>query len=334
MKRLLTAALAATALLASACGSDGTDTAEPTAPASSPSSASSAHSPSRAPSTSASPSHRPHRTKKPSPPATSAAPARNAVSKILVFVVENHSFDQMRAEMPFTRSLAEHYGYAAHYTAITHPSLPNYLAIAGGSTFGVHDDGPPSVHPVSSPSVFGRAVQEGSTARLYADAMSSPCQAVNGGRYAVKHNPWAYFTAERSLCAQDDVPLAAFGGDVAAGRLPAVGMVIPDLCNDAHDCSLGQADQWLSTYVQQAMSGPDWNAGHLAIVITADEDDDHHGNQVLTVVAHPALSGVVASTPLTHYSLSRAYADVAGFAPLGEASGAPDLLAAFGLTAG
>jgi acid phosphatase len=80
------------------------------------------------------------------------------------------------------------------------------------------------------------------------------------------------------------------------------------------------------------MKGPDWRSGHLAIVITADEDDRDHGNRILTVVAHPALHHVVVSAPLTHYALSRAYADVAGFAPLHHARTAPDLLRRFGLT--
>jgi acid phosphatase len=164
--------------------------------------------------------------------------------------------------------------------------------------------------------------------------MSSRCQADPAGTYAVKHNPWAYFPAEASSCEQDDVPLIAFGTDVGAGRLPTVGMVIPDLCNDAHDCSLGQADNWLATNVGLAMSGPDWSSGCLAIVITADEDDRAHGNQVLTVVAHPSLDHLVVSVPLDHYSLSRAYADVAGVPALANAAPANDLLEAFGLTSG
>lgn len=258
----------------------------------------------------------------------------NQVTKLLVFVVENHSLDQMRRGMPFVRGLADRYGYATRYRAVTHPSLPNYLAIAGGDTFGVRDDASPAVHPLAGPTVFGSAIAAGSTAKLYAEGMDTRCQLENGGRYAVKHNPWAYFTDERELCRRHDVPLRRLATDVDAGHLPAVGMVIPDLCNDAHDCSLGQADQWLGTYVQQAMSGPDWADGHLAIVITADEDDDHHGNQVLTVVVHPSLRHRVVSTALTHYSLSRALAEVGGFAPLGQATTAADLLQAFGLTAG
>ena len=59
------------------------------------------------------------------------------MTKLLVFVVENHSFDQMREEMPWTFALSERYGYADEYTALAHPSLPNYLAMIGGGTFGV-----------------------------------------------------------------------------------------------------------------------------------------------------------------------------------------------------
>jgi acid phosphatase len=161
--------------------------------------------------------------------------------------------------------------------------------------------------------------------------MTSPCQLAPAGTYAVKHNPWAYFPAEASSCQSGDVPLTAFGPDVAAGRLPTVGMVIPDLCNDAHDCDLSQADDWLATNVGVAMSGPDWASGHLGIVITADEDDREHGNQILTVVANPSIDHLVVSEPLDHYALSRAYAEVAGVAPLANAANAADLLDAFGL---
>lgn len=267
------------------------------------------------------------------PSSVSGSSSVPTVTKLLVFMVENHSLDQMRSEMPFTRGLAERYGYADHYDAITHPSLPNYLAIAGGDTFGIHDDGSPAVHALGGSSIFGRALQHGRTARLYAESMGRPCQSVAAGDYAVRHNPWAYFGDEAALCRRDDVSLRAFGSDVAQGRLPAVGMVIPDLCDDAHDCTLRQADAWLRSYVGRAMSGPDWASGHLAIVITADEDDNHHGNRILTVVAHPTLHHLVVSKPLSHYALSRAYAEVAGVAPLRHAADAPELLQAFGLVA-
>ena len=261
-------------------------------------------------------------------------PAAPTVTKLLVFIVENHSLQQVRDGMPWVSRLADTYGYATRYRAITHPSLPNYLAIAGGDTFGVTDDKPPADHPLPGPSVFGRAVRTGQTATTYAEGMTSRCQLTNEGRYAVRHNPWTYFSSERRLCRRHDVPLTQLAGDITDGVLPAVGLVIPDVCNDAHDCSLGTANTWLKREVGAVLDGPDFASGDLAVVITADEDDRRHGNRVLTVVAQPDLSHVVVRRALTHYSLSRSYAEVAGVQPLGQARTARSLLRAFGLTPG
>jgi phosphatidylinositol-3-phosphatase len=217
---------------------------------------------------------------------------------------------------------------------MTHPSLPNYLAIAGGSTFGVQDDHPPSDHPISGPSVFGEALDHGLTARVYADSMPAPCTVTDTGQYLARHNPWTYFVDERSACEQNDLPLDQFAGDVRSGRLPDAGMVVPDRCHDAHDCPLATADAWMRQQIGLAMSGPDFRAGRLAIVVTADEDDGSQGNVVLTIVVHPSVQGVVATSLLSHLSLSRLYSQVLGLPPLREAATAPDMATAFGLDLG
>jgi hypothetical protein len=286
------------------------------------------------------PSAPPHptRTHKPtSPPASSGSSTPKSqrppvVSKVLVFVVENHSLDQMRDGMPYTYSLAERYGYADSYRALTHPSLGNYLAIAGGSTFGVVDDRDPAAHPIEGPDVFSAALAAGKTAGLYAEGMPGTCWLENGGaRYVVRHNPWTYFVDGRSGCERFDVPLSELSSDSAAGSLPNVGMVIPDLCNDAHDCGLATADEWLREHVRPILGGPDWRSGRLAVVITADEDDRNQGNLVLTAVIHPSLHHVVVDEALTHLSLSRLCSEASGLTPLRAAQTAPSLAQAFGL---
>jgi hypothetical protein len=65
--------------------------------------------------------------------------------------------------------------------------------------------------------------------------------------------------------------------------------------------------------------------------VTADEDDRHSGNVVLTSVLSSHLSHKVVSTPLTHYSLTRYVAQVLGVTPLKKGSTAPDMKVAFGL---
>jgi hypothetical protein len=268
------------------------------------------------------------------PDAVVAAPvparaARPAITKVLTFVVENHSLRQMKASMPYVYGLAKKYAYADHYRAITHPSLPNYLAMVSGGTQGVTDDGAPAEHPLTGQTVFDQALSLGRTATVYADAMTEPCQLTSAGRYAVKHNPWAYFTDGRAACLRNDVPVDRLAADAAAGTLPHAGMVIPDLVHDAHDAGLRTADAWLRSQIKLVRAGPDWRSGHLAIVVTADEDDFAGNNTVLTVVASRYQVHKVVHRPLTHYSLTALYDAVLGAQPLGQAAGAPSMVRTF-----
>jgi acid phosphatase len=269
-----------------------------------------------------------------STPAPHPAPVgQAAVTKVLVFIVENHSLGQMRSKMAYTFGLAQRFGYATSFTAIRHPSLPNYIAIAGGQTYEITNDDNPSANPVRGTSVFGQAVAAGKTAAVFAEGMPQNCATSNGGSdYAVKHNPWAYFTNERQTCQKYDVPLDQLDGAIKHGVLPDVGMVIPNLCNDAHDCPLATADTWFKGWMTKIFDGPDWRSGHLAVVLTADEDNTSAGNNVLTVVIHPSQKANVVTTPLTHYSLTRFYEEVAGVPYLFDAASAPSMTKAFGLS--
>jgi hypothetical protein len=265
-------------------------------------------------------------------PAIAAAAPNATVTKILVFVEENHSLAEMMTGMPYAFGLARQFGYATHYRAIGHPSLPNYLAITGGESYGITDDDGPSVHRLGGESVFGQAIAVDKTAAIYADGMPINCARTDGGfDYAVRHNPWVYHTTERADCRKYDVPATQFAAAISNGQLPNAGMVIPDLCNDAHNCALGTADNWFKGWMGAIFAGPDWKSGHLAIVLTADEDDKSEDNTVLTVVIHPSQMAHVVATPLTHYSLCGLFADVLGVPYLLNAATAPSMATAFGL---
>lgn len=276
------------------------------------------------------------------PPAVTPAPENLAtmsgaaatmprITKVLVFVEENHSLSQMASSMPFVYGLAKQYAYATNYTAIRHPSLPNYLAIAGGSTFGVSDDKDRSAHRISGNSVFDQALRAGRTAKVYAESAPARCALHDSGYYAVRHNPWTYFASRRAACRRHDVRVSALARDVAARRLPTVGMVIPNLVHDAHDSSLAAADAWIKKKILMIQQGPDWASGHLAVVITADEDDHNQGNKVMTVLASRYQPRMVITTALNHFSLTRFIDDVAGTRYLRGAATAASMTAAFGV---
>src|SRR5262252_1867065 len=272
-----------------------------------------------------------------SSPATRAASAPGGVSKILVIMEENHGTAEVfPSGMPYLWHLARRYGYASDWSAITHPSLPNYLAIFSGSAFNDPPDcgpGPGCAYP--APSVFGQALALGKTARSYEESMPSPCDRSDGGAYAVRHNPWAYIPGETAACRSGDVPAGtpaggALASAVRAGTLPSVGLITPNLINDAHDGTLGQADAWLRRWIPVIMSGPDWRHGRLAIAVVFDEGEP--GLRVPFVLIAPGLSGAVTRQPLDHYALTRLIDQVIGAPPLRQAAGAPDLARRLGLT--
>jgi phosphatidylinositol-3-phosphatase len=268
-------------------------------------------------------------------PVAPSVVATATVTKALTIIEENHSYAQMKAGMPYLFGLSQKYGYATNWTATTHPSLPNYLAMAGGSTFGVTNDSAPSINGSkvgTHKSVFDQAIDAGKTAKTYAEGMPSNCSLVTGGvRYAVKHNPWAYFGSSRARCNAFDVPFTKFAADATANALPTVGMVIPDLCNDAHNCSLSVADNWLKANLPRVLASTDFTSGRLVVIVTADEDDRNANNAVLTSVLSAKLSAKVVTTPLTHYSWTRYMAQLVGATPLLAGATAPDMKAPFGL---
>jgi hypothetical protein len=254
-------------------------------------------------------------------------------TKVLVVIEENHSLKQMRAGMPYLAGLSKKYGYATNWRALAHPSEPNYLAIVGGSTFGVTDDAPPATNAPqvgNAASVFSQARRAGKSAATYAESMPHSCALTNTSRYAVRHNPWTYFAADRTACKAHDVSTAGFAAAAKANKLPNVGFLIPNIVNDAHSGSLARADTWLKNRLAPVLASSDFTSGRLVVIVTADEDDRHSGNTVLTSVLTPRLHHKVVGTRLTHYSLTRFIAQVLRVKPLRNGRTAPDLRTAFG----
>jgi phosphatidylinositol-3-phosphatase len=260
-----------------------------------------------------------------------------SLRKILVIMEENHSYQQVfPAGMPYLWSLARQYGYATDWSDVGHPSLPNYLAIFGGSAFNKPDDcapGPGCIYP--GPTVFGQALTLGHTAKAYEESMPQPCDLGFSGEYDVNHNPWAYFPSEAASCRSNDVPAGTptAGGlvsDVRRGNLPTVGLVTPNLLHDGHDGTLAQADAWLRAWIPVLMSGPDWRDGRLAIVVVFDEGETTE--QVPFVLMAPGLSGVTMTRPANQYALTRLIDQFIGADPLRQASSAVNVAAQFGLS--
>ncbi len=259
-----------------------------------------------------------------------AAAGSGPVRKILVIMEENHSIQQIfPSGMPYLWTLAQRYAYATDWSDVAHPSLPNYLAIFGGSDFNDPQDCAPAADcTYPGPSVFGQALARGETAKAYQESMPQPCDQGFVGDYDVNHNPWAYFPSEAASCRAHDVPAGtpaggALAGDVRGGALPTVGLITPNLQHDGHDGTPAQADAWLRAWMPALMSGPDWRSGRLAIVVVFDEGETTE--QVPFVLMAPRLSAVKITEPANQYALTRLIDKVIGAAPLRKASSAADM---------
>ena len=262
--------------------------------------------------------------------AASLAAGSGRLRKILVIMEENHSIQQIfPSGMPYLWSLAQRYAYATDWSDVAHPSLPNYLAIFGGSDFNDPQDCAPGAGcTYPGPSVFGQALSRGETARAYEESMPQPCDQGYVGQYDVNHNPWAYFPSEAASCRADDVPAGtpaggALADDVRGGTLPTVGLITPNLLHDGHDGTPAQADAWLRTWVPVLMSGPDWRSGRLAVIVVFDEGETTE--QVPFVLMAPGLSGVKISEPANQYALTRLIDKIIGAPPLRQASSAANV---------
>src|SRR5438552_17048406 len=107
---------------------------------------------------------------------------------VFLIVMENHTPEQALSG-PFMASLAAKYGVAENYHAITHPSVPNYLTLTSGSTWGVRDDG----YRVLPKSDLGSQLTKASIRwHAYMDGLGSAGCLNSLVPYDPGHNPFAY----------------------------------------------------------------------------------------------------------------------------------------------
>ncbi len=240
------------------------------------------------------------------------------------------------SDAPYLDHLANRCGDASDYHAISHPSLPNYLALTSGSTHGVTDDAAPSEHPLSGPSIFSEVAASGGTWATYAESMPAACDANSSGKYATKHNPALYYTGLAASCPSNDVPLGtvssgALSTALAGDTLPSFSLVVPNLCNDTHDCDVEDGDHWLSQWMTAILDSPAYASGETAIFVTWDEDDKAHRNHVGLVAVAPSIrAGTVVTSPFTHLSLLRTTEELLGLQGTLVPTASP-MRAAFGL---
>ena len=246
---------------------------------------------------------------------------------VFVFVFENKEYASVlgSGQAPTFNRTARRYSTLTNYYGVTHPSLPNYLALVSGSTQGIVDDC--TSCSVDAPNLADALERAGKTWKVYAEGL--PHAGFTGpfaGRYAKKHDPFVYF---RDVVGspgrlQNVVPFTRLRTDLVSGRLPDFAFVVPDLCHSTHDCAVRVGDTWLHAQLPRLLALP-----NTAVFVVFDEgaSNTRGGGHVPALVAGSAVKPNSRFSSITsHYGLLRTIEDAWGLEPLGRSARARPIL--------
>jgi acid phosphatase len=177
--------------------------------------------------------------------------------------------------MPYLTALAKSYGLGINYYSDTHPSIGNYLNLATGNIITDDDNQTPQSLPISLNNIALEAQNAGLAWKDYVeDLPAAPgCGGLNKGTYYVRHDPLEYMTTVNTE-ATNYVCFSHFATDLANLDLPNFSWLVPNGCDDAHDCSVKTFDTWLKTEISPLLASPYFQKnGDGLLVIVFDENN-------------------------------------------------------------
>lgn len=215
---------------------------------------------------------------------------------VFVIMMENTSFKQIfnagNRNTAYIQQLASDYGLATDYYGVSHTSLPNYLAVTSGSTWGSNSDNVQQSSVLNHTNIIDQFTQRGVSWKAYMQGLPYPGYAgatAENGLYVQKHDPFMLYpdVANNPGRAQNVVPLSELSADLATNQVPDFVWITPDVCNDMHGmsrqpCPYGSTgvgptaqleadgDNFIHKWVSAIMASPAWT-GNSTIFITWDE---------------------------------------------------------------
>ena len=253
---------------------------------------------------------------------------------IVTVVMENQGInntygDHCSGNCTYITQLANTYGLAINYSAIGHPSLPNYLALTGGGNY----DTPPfdrDCFPqsngcfVSAPNMIDSIDSSGRTWKAYMeDYAAGGCSHTETGFYINSHNPFLYYTDINNNATRCGRIVDANPGTSGYLALPAQLLsdlssistgsnymwLTPNLCDDGHalcaplNNTVSQQNQYLSLLVPRILNSTIFRTQKAALFITWDESATTRNDIVTGIWAGPvAKTGFTSASQSGHYS--------------------------------
>src|SRR3569833_155213 len=288
------------------------------------------------------------------------------IKTVFLIVMENHNWTGAKsgnikgnsAAPNINYTLLPMASYANKYKNPTgiHPSLPNYLWLEGGASFGVKDDGPPSQHNLTTHNHLVKLLENaGISWRSYDENISgTSCPLTNQGSkdsngnqlYAEKHDPFVYFSdqtdnrsSSSASCISHIRPFTQLAHDLSANKVARYNFITPNLCDDMHDSCGGDAiangDAWLKKTAPLILNSTAYKSGGV-LFITWDEAASGDGPKPKKKLSPYAKGNHYSnSTYYTHSSTLRTILEIFGVYPLFRyADSATDLKSLFTVVAG
>ncbi len=237
---------------------------------------------------------------------------------ILIVMDENHAYEEIMGDSsayaPYINSFTTDTD-AAVFTqsyALTHPSQPNYLMLFSGDDQGVTSDDISSTQ-FTTCNLGASLLANGLSFIGYSEDLPSVGYlGTTSGLYARKHNPWSNWqgSSGNAIPQSSNVPYTLFPSNFDS--LPTVSFVMPDLDDDMHSASIAAGDTWLKNNLDSYIT---WAKSHNSLfILTFDEDDDNHNNNIPTIFVGQMVKGGSYSDTITHYNVLRTIEEMYGLA--------------------
>ena len=253
--------------------------------------------------------------------------------RVFVVVEENTSYAAVvgTGAMPYLDTLIGRYGLATQYYANTRPSIGNYLMLTVGRIVTNNDSYRDTVR---GDNIVRHLVAAGKTWKSYAEDL--PAVGYTGpsrGLYVRHHNPLSYLSdvTDDPIQKQRLVQFRQFAADLAGDTLPDYSFIVPNLCSDAHDCSLGRADVWLRSNIRPLIESARFRQDGLLIIVFDEAgnngDVTYGGARIVSVVVSAKAKPCYRSTRIyQHQSTLRLMAQALGLTAYpGAAASAADM---------
>ena len=248
----------------------------------------------------------------------SAAPAWAGTlprpAHVIVIIEENKTLAQIdhAGSAPYINDLARRGALFTNAHGVTHPSLPNYLALFAGVTNDNGDGCPATGFSTTAPNLASELSRAHYTFGGYAEALPETGSAVcAAGTYARKHAPWVAFSNLPASAGQPFTALPAYS------KLPTVSFIVPDVDDDMHDGSIAEGDSWLKDHVAGLLA---WGAAHDTLIILTWDEGYDRANTIPTILIGPMVKPGRYATRIDHYNVLRTIEDMYALTPTGAAA--------------